>query len=54
MKLINGEIYVFLVVLFISFIIIAIFDIIQPEDKVIMNYMPFPTISPKNLPGPLI
>ena len=53
MKLLNGEIYVFLVVLFISFVFIAIFDIIQLEDPVIMNYMPFPKISPKNLPGPL-
>lgn len=52
MKLLHPELYIFFIVIFIFFIIIAIFDILKPEDQVIMNYMPFPTISPKNIPGP--
>lgn len=52
MQLLNGEIYVFFVVFFIALVVVAVYDIIKPEDIVVKNFVPFPDISPKNLPGP--
>jgi hypothetical protein len=52
MQLLNGEIYVFFVVFFISLMIIAVYDIIEPEDALVKNFVPFPNIKPTNLPGP--
>lgn len=52
MQLLNGEIYVFFVVFFISFLIITVYDIIEPEEALVKNFVPFPDIKPTNLPGP--
>lgn len=52
MQLLNGEIYVFLVVFFISLVLIAIYDIVGTEDDLVKNFVPFPKIAPHNLPGP--
>jgi hypothetical protein len=52
MYLLNGEIYIFFVVFFLALIVIAVFDIIEPEDEIVKNFVPFPDIKPSNLPGP--
>lgn len=52
MNLLNGEIYVFLVVFFLSLVMITLYDIFKPEKEFIKNFVPFPKISPKNIPGP--
>lgn len=52
MQLLNGEIYIYFVVFFISLVLLAIYDIVATEDEPVKNFAPFPKIEPHNLPGP--
>jgi hypothetical protein len=49
-KLLNTEVYVFIIVVLISIVIFTLYRLVRPELDLPYNFTPFPNVSPKDLP----